>query len=402
MSRRAWAQTLIQALIVVVAMAGRRGAGRQPGGPRRRAGCRCRLGDGAGTLPVARVVTPAPDETESAAGAVVLSPSLPDLVEEVRRSVVGIGIVSLGAVPGPSGSREFRAEGEGAGIIVDRKGHILTNYHVVEGADEVTVQLWDGSVVPGSVVGFDPGNDLAVVRASIQPQRLFPARFGDSDAVRVGETVFAIGNPFSFDFTVTRGIVSGIGRESTQNSTGRAIRGVIQIDAAVNPGNSGGPLFNGRGEVIGINTAIHNPTQQRVFVGVGLAIPANTALRFLPDMIAGREIRHPQLGISGATLSAVNARDAGVTVERGVYITAVMPGTAAERAGLRAASIPEGGELPAGGDVVTAIDGVEVLSIQELALIIDRHDVGDEITLTVVRGGKLAEVTATLLEWPGG
>ena len=354
------------------------------------------------TLPVARVTAPSPTPAETGAAPAVAASTLPDVVDDVRRSVVGITTATRGTTTGPFAQpREFRAEGEGTGIVVDSQGHVLTNYHVIEGADEVTVTLWDGTVVSARVVGVDPGNDLAVIRASRQPQRLFAARFGDSDAVRVGEPVFAIGNPFSFDFSVTQGIVSGVGRESSQNSSGRAIRGVIQIDAAVNPGNSGGPLFNARGEVIGINTAIHNPTQQRVFVGVGLAVPSNTAVRFLPDMIAGREITHPQLGISGVTLNAVNARDAGVDVEHGVYLLSVGSGTAADRAELRAASVADGGALPSGGDVITAIDGAEVLTIQGLARLIDRHDVGDEITLTVIRRGSEREIVVTLREWDG-
>ncbi len=399
MSRRAWTQTLLQAVIVVVAM-GAGGVLAVNLADRDGAPPAVVLEQPTVALPVTRVVTPTPEAGVPAAAAAPLA--LPDIVDEVRRSVVGVNIVTLGSARGAFGSQPFRSEGEGAGIILDRQGHILTNYHVVEGADEVTVELWDGSVVRGNVVGFDEGNDLAVIRASVQPQRLTPARFGDSDAVRVGEMVFAIGSPFSFDFTVTSGIVSGVGRESLQNSSGRAIRGVIQIDAAVNPGNSGGPLFNARGEVIGVNTAIHNPTQQRVFVGVGLAIPANTVLRFLPDMIAGREITHPQLGISGVNLTAVNSGDAGVDVERGVYVTSVVPGSAADRAGLRAAAIADAGLLAAGGDVVIAIDGAEVLSIEQLARNIDLHDVGDEITLSVVRGGDQIELTVTLLEWQGG
>ena len=353
------------------------------------------------SLPVARVTAPAPTETGAAPAAA--ASALPDVVDDVRRSVVDIMTATGGTTSGPfDQQRDFRSQGEGTGIVIDRDGHILTNYHVIQDADEVTVTLWDGTVVTAQVVGVDPGNDLAVIRASLQPQRLFPARFGDSDAVRVGEPVFAIGNPFSFDFSVTQGIVSGVGRESSQNSSGRSIRGVIQIDAAVNPGNSGGPLFNARGEVIGINTAIHNPTQQRVFVGVGLAVPSNTAVRFIPDMIAGRDIAHPQLGISGVTLNTVNARDAGVDVEYGVYLLSVGSGTAADRAGLRAASVADGGAVPAGGDVIAAIDGVEVLTIQELARVIDRHDVGDEITLTVIRRGEQIEIVVTLREWDGG
>jgi S1-C subfamily serine protease len=261
--------------------------------------------------------------------------------------------------------------------------------------------------VRAQLLGVDPANDLAVLKASFQPQRLVPARIGDSDTVRPGETVFAIGSPFSFDSSVTQGIVSGIGRETSASSTGRAIRGVIQTDAAVNPGNSGGPLFNTAGEVIGITSAIYNNNQEpdgspsRVFVGIGLAIPINMAMRFLPQLIAGEEIVHAQLGIAGITLSALNAADAKVEIERGVYVTGVGADSAADRAGLIPSDRNDGGFLFAGGDVITAIDGVEVTSIEELARIVDGHDVGDEVTLSVFRDGLMLELVATLLEWSG-
>jgi S1-C subfamily serine protease len=174
---------------------------------------------------------------------------------------------------------------------------------------------------------------------------------------------------------------------------------MLQTDTAVNPGNSGGPLFNAVGEVVGINTSIENPTGQRVFVGVGFAVSSNTAQRFLPDMIAGNPITHPQLGVAGATLNEINAEQAGVDVERGVYITTVSPGSAADEAGLRPAEPLTGAELPPGGDVVTKIDGEEVSTIQELARRVDQYKVGDEVTLTVVRDGSEIEVTATLREW---
>lgn len=400
MSQRAWVQALLQASTIVISMA--------VGGllvvsitDRDDAVPSILLEERPQTVPVNRVETPVPQTTPTVDRDAVFPLSLPDLVDDVRRSVVGINVVTEGSIRGPFGSQQFRAEGEGAGLIVDRRGHILTSYHVIEGADTVTVRLWDGSVVRGISIGSDPGNDLAVIRVSVQPQRLKPVSMGDSDAVRVGESVFAIGDPFSFDFTVTSGIVSGIGRESGQNSSGRAIRGVIQIDAAVNPGNSGGPLFNTRGEVIGINTAIHNPTQQRVFVGVGLAVPSNTALRFLPDMILGREITHPQLGISGITITTVNSGDLDVDLDHGVYITTVMHGSAADQAGLRAAVISDDGHFRSKGDVVTAIDGVQVFTIQELARMIDLCNVGDEVTLRVVRHGDEMDITVKLLAWQG-
>ena len=313
---------------------------------------------------------------------------LPRLVRDVSPSVVLIRTSGAGV------------SGQGSGVVIDRSGHILTNLHVVQGGTSYSVQLFDGTVADATVVGTDPGNDLAVLLADIPSQLLQPAIFGDSDAVRVGESVFAVGSPFSLEFTVTSGIISGVNRESRATAAGRPIRGVLQTDAAVNAGNSGGPLFNARGEVIGINTAVENPVGQNFFVGVGYAVPSNTALRFIPDMIAGVTIKHAQLGVSGVSLNSLNADDADVDVIRGVYITVVAPGSAADRSGLTPATIRDGGELDRGGDVILKIDGQEVGSVQELARIIDRHDVGEIVTLTVLRDGREISIDATLLEWP--
>ena len=323
--------------------------------------------------------TPAPAGEPAAA-----LPDLPDLVERVMPSIVQIRVGSSGT---------------GSGMVIDRDGHILTNRHVIEDATSIVVDLRDGTTAMAEVMGADAGNDLAVIRADLPAESLTPAVFGDSSAVRVGEPVFAIGNPFGLGFTVTSGIISGLGRESDGEPGGHRIRGVLQTDAAVNPGNSGGPLFNGSGEVIGINTALENPYGQRVFVGVGYAVPSNTALRFIPALIAGEEIEHPQLGISGVGLDVISAEDAGVDIERGVYVTHVVPDSAADAAGLIAASEDDGSGLDRGGDVITAIDGVEVNDVQELARIIDSHDVGDTVTLTVVRDGESITVEAVLRAW---
>ena len=314
----------------------------------------------------------------------VALPDLPDLVDRVMPSIVQIRV---------------GASGTGSGMVIDRHGHILTNRHVIENATSIVVELPDGTTATAEVMGSDAGNDLAVIRAELPAESLTPATFGDSGAVRVGEPVFAIGNPFGLGFTVTSGIISGLGRESDGEPGGHRIRGVLQTDAAVNPGNSGGPLFNADGEVIGINTALENPYGQRVFVGVGYAVPSNTALRFIPALIAGEEIEHPQLGIAGVGLDVISAEDAGVDSERGVYVTHVVPDSAADAAGLVAASTPDGSGLERGGDVITAIDGVAVNDVQELARIIDSHDVGDTVTLTVVRDGQSITVEATLRAW---
>ena len=342
------------------------------------------------TLPTSVVTTRDSDTGEAAPTLIAAIDDLPGLVERVAPSVVQIRASS------PGGG------GVGSGVVLDRSGHILTNYHVVQGASDLIVELADGTTATAELLGADEGNDLAVIRADLPGSSLVPATLGDSDAVRVGEPVFAIGNPFQLEFSVTSGIISGVDRESQARPNGRSIRGVLQTDAAVNPGNSGGPLFNAQGEVIGINTAVENPVGQNFFVGVGYAVPSNTALRYIPDMIAGAEITHPQLGIQGVELNAISAEDAGVDVERGVYITTVVSGSAADRAGLTGASTPDGdGQLARGGDVITAIDGVEVRDIQQLARIIDDHDVDDEVVLSVVRDGQAIEITVLLREWPG-
>lgn len=317
--------------------------------------------------------------------------NLPDLVDQVKPSVV--------AIRTQAGRGLGRQNGLGSGVVIDKNGNILTNYHVVEGADTLTVKFPSGATVSATVVGVDPGNDLAVVRATAQPQLLSPAVFGDSDKVRVGEPVFAIGNPFSLEFSVTAGIVSGLDRESS-GAGGRPVRSVIQTDAAVNPGNSGGPLFNAQGEVIGINTAVENPTGQRVFVGVGFAVPANTAKQYLPRLINGETVRHTQLGIVGLPLDAQTARDAGVTVDHGVYIVSVAPGSAAQRAGIRGGSTAAtDSTINRGGDVILALDGTSVVDVRALATIIDQHAIGDHVKITIWRDGRQIDVDATLQEW---
>ena len=338
--------------------------------------------------PVVLEATPTPPRGPTSMSTAITD--LPDMVERVLPSVVQIR------------ARGQLSGGVGSGVVVDQSGHIVTNDHVVRGAVTIVVELYDGTVVAAELLGSDASNDLAVLRARIPAGASVPAVFGDSDAVRVGESVFAIGNPFDLDFAVTSGIVSGIDREAHQHLGGRPVRGVIQTDAAVNPGNSGGPLFNAAGEVIGITTAVENPVGQSFFIGIGYAVPSNTVLRYIPEMIAGADITHAQLGMAGITLNTLSATDAGVDAVRGVYVTNVVPGSAADRAGLVAASQSDGtGDLAQGGDVITGFEGVEILTMGQLSRLIDDQDVGDAVTLTVVRDGQVIELTATLRMWPG-
>ncbi len=325
-----------------------------------------------GSPPSDAPATATPGAAGDGAGAPI---DFSDVVAEVAPSVVLIESVGT---PGST---------SGSGVVLDREGHVLTNFHVVQGQQNLKVTLMDGSASLATIVGTDPANDLAVIHASdFASEVLHPARFGDSDQVRAGQPVFAIGNPFSQRFTVTSGIISATNRTSQSAFTGRSIRDVLQTDAALNPGNSGGPLFNLAGEVIGINTSIENP-EGRVFAGIGFAVPANTAQRFLPQMLAGEDIQHPQLGVSTVALDEVEAGQLGVSVNRGLYVTTVTPGSAAERSGIRV------------GDIIRTANGEAIRSFVDLIRAIDDAEVGEEIAITVSRGGEEVGMTAILQPW---
>jgi S1-C subfamily serine protease len=292
--------------------------------------------------------------------------SVADLVDVVRPSVVRIEALNSGGLGG----------GVGSGIVLDKDGHILTNNHVVGVNTTLTVVLHDGTNAPATLVGRDVGNDLAVIKTDLPADKLVPAKLGNSDNVRLGEVVVAVGNPFQIDGTVTEGIVSGLGR-SLEGTGGRQMRQLIQSDAAINPGNSGGGLFNAQGEVIGITSAIENPTNDRVFIGIGYAVPINTATRFLPDMLRGADIEHPRLGIQMQTTAPPQ-------------ITAVESGSGAEDAGLQA------------GDVITALDGNPITTFDDLANYIDNKDIGDVVKVTIQRNGQEQTLPVTLVPWDLG
>jgi S1-C subfamily serine protease len=313
-----------------------------------------------------------------------------DLYEQVRPSVVRIN----------SAVENGNARGVGSGIVLDTEGHILTNYHVVQGFDLIDVVLADGTAGSAIIVGADPGNDLAVLKADIPAGLLSPATLGDSDAIRAGEFVIAVGNPFDLEGSVTEGIVSGIGR-SLQGGTGRPLRQLIQADAAINPGNSGGALFNAAGEVIGITTAIENPSGDRVFVGIGYAVPSNVATRFLPRMLAGETVEHPQLGVQLATepITPAIAADLGLGVDHGVLIVAVTPGSGADQAGLRGGADNLG---QATGDVIVRLDNQEVRDFDDLANYIDSKEVGATVDVVVVRDGSEVTIPVSLNAWQSG
>jgi len=324
-----------------------------------------------------------------------LAPS--QIYEDLRPSVVEITSTANG--------RFGQSEGSGSGVIIDEQGFILTNNHVVSGADIIEVTLDDGSTLPATVVGTDPANDLAVISIDPPDGGLTAATLGDAGELKVGDSVFAIGNPFRLEATFTEGIVSALGRTYSSGSGTRPLRNMIQTDAAVNPGNSGGPLADCYGEVIGINTLLENPTGQGVNVGVAFAVSINTAKGSLDDLLAGNTISHPWLGIGGRELTPALAEDLDLSVTEGVYVVSVANNSPADRAGLQPAFPTEeaaanSDELIPGGDVILAVDGNDVADVDELASYLDSQKrPGDSVTLDVLRDGQEISVDATLAEW---
>jgi S1-C subfamily serine protease len=293
-------------------------------------------------------------------------------------------------------------EGTGSGAIIDRSGHILTNFHVMDGARRLEVTLADGSKWPARPIGADPSNDLAVIKIDAPAETLTMIPLGDSSKLVVGQKVLVIGNPFGFDRTLTGGIVSSIGR-SIQAENGRLIRGIIQTDAAINPGNSGGPLLNSSGEVIGVSTAIFSPSGGSV--GVGFAVPINTAKRILSELITRGYVARPYLGISGHEVSPALAQALRLPVIEGIMVVEVTPGSPAQRAGIRGSdrAVQVGNMIVrVGGDIITEVDQVKVRTFEELSDFIDSKQPGDTVTLTFNRQGKISAVEVRLRERPRG
>ncbi len=294
--------------------------------------------------------------------------------------------------------------GGGSGFIIDRDGHAVTNNHVIEGADALQVILADGSVADEvEVVGRDAYSDLAVIRIDVAPDRLVSLELGDSDALRVGQRVIAIGNPFGLQGTMTSGVVSAVGRTlASQVLEGGHFSNpeIIQTDASINPGNSGGPLLDTRGRVVGVSTAIRSGTG--VNAGVGFAVPVNTVRRILPQLIEDGTYDYPYLGITSDTrfTLAQLTEFLDLPVDRGALVSEVQPGTAAAEAGLQGGDREidvMGQTIVAGGDIITAIDGQELRTFDDLvAYLVADAEVGQEVVLTVVRDGKSIEVPLTL------
>jgi len=292
---------------------------------------------------------------------------------ELRRSLFSLNIYEI-------------PQGTGSGLIWDRDGRIVTNYHVIEDANRIEVTLTDHSTWKGTVVGVSPDKDLAVLQISAPSDRLIPIMIGESENLRVGQKVFAIGNPFGLDQTMTTGIVSALGRE-IKSVSGRTIQGVIQTDAAINPGNSGGPLLDSAGRLIGINTAIYSPSGASA--GIGFAMPVNIVNRVVPEIIKyGRAVK-PGLGVTIANNQI--ARRLGI---EGVLLIDIQLDSAAEKAGLRGTRRIDN-EIVL-GDIIESVNNITISSFDNLRNEFDKYHVGDEVVLGIIRDDRRIEVRIAL------
>jgi len=293
--------------------------------------------------------------------------------------------------------------GVGSGFVFDKKGHVITNAHVVDGATKVVVTFLDGRSYNADVIGVDNFTDIAVIKVNADLSLLHPLSLGDSSNLQVGEPIAAIGNPFGLSGSMTSGIVSQLGR-LLPSGAGYSIPDVIQTDAAINPGNSGGPLLNMRGEIVGINTAIQSATGE--FTGVGFAVPSQTVAKIVPSLILNGEYKHPWIGISGRDIDPDLAKVLGLNDAVGFLVVTVIPDSPASKAGLHGSENIEeidGIQYTTGGDIILSVDGVEVRKISDILIHLQRaKTVGDDLVLEILRDGRTSNFTIVLGERPNG
>ena len=321
--------------------------------------------------------------------------SLIEIFESAEAGVVRVNVQRSEDVERPTGV--------GSGFVFDKKGHIITNAHVVDNANKVVVTFLDGREYKAEVIGMDQFTDVAVIKVNTDSALLQPISLGDSSNLRVGEPIAAIGNPFGLSGSMTSGIVSQLGR-LLPSGAGYSIPDVIQTDAAINPGNSGGPLLNMRGEIVGINTAIQSATGE--FTGVGFAVPSQTVAKIVPVLIQEGEYRHPWIGISGRDIDPDLAQVLKLNDAVGFLVIMVVPDSPAEKAGLIGSEeTVEFGDIEytIGGDIILSVDGIEVRKISDILIHLQRaKSVGDEMVLEILRDNRTTDVTIVLGERPNG
>jgi S1-C subfamily serine protease len=310
------------------------------------------------------------------------------------------GVVRVNRTNNSTSTFDPQGSGLGSGFVIDKNGHIVTNYHVVEGASELTVSFSNRDTVKAEVVGTDPSTDLAVLRVETSASALTPLPLGNSDQILVGDPVVAIGNPFGLDRTVTSGIVSALQRFITAPNS-FTIDHVIQTDAPINPGNSGGPLLNTRGQVIGVNTQIETGTGTSTSgnIGIGFAVPSNTVKDVVAQILDTGRVDHAYLGISGQALTPELAETYNLPVESGVLVATVADNSGADKAGLRGGErevVVAGETYALGGDIIVSLDGKKISSVDELRDAIAGRKPGDKISLAIYRDANKSSVTVTL------
>jgi S1-C subfamily serine protease len=336
--------------------------------------------------------TPSATETTTAPAAGM---TVGEIYERAAPGVVQIASTSADSIAGA-------ATALGSGFVVDKAGHIVTNYHVVEGAGQIRVSFSNRDTVEAELVGTDPSTDLAIVRVDASASALKPLPLGDSDQVRVGDPVVAIGNPFGLDRTATAGIVSALQRLITAPNQ-FTIDHVIQTDAPINKGNSGGPLLNMRGQVIGVNTQIETGGVSTGNIGIGFAVPSNTVKDVVAQILQTGKVDHAHLGIGGQAVNGDLAESYNLPVRAGVLVEEVRSGSGASKAGLRSGEtrvVVAGETYILGGDIIVALDDTKIGSIQELRDAIAAHSPGDEVELTIYREAVKTSVTVTLGRQP--
>ncbi len=338
----------------------------------------------------ADVDVPAPRVEEATDLAAAEEQLLVSIYEQVSPSVVNIAVYSA------------RGSGGGSGFIIDTDGYIVTNNHVIEDAQMILARFSDETVVEAELVGADADSDLAVIRVDMPDDLLTEVQLGDSSALRVGQRAIAVGSPFGFEQTMTTGIISALGRIVRQESSYPLLQ-LIQTDAAINPGSSGGPLLNAEGQVIGVNTLIFSSSGSSA--GVGFAVPVNTVKRVVPSLIETGGYADPWLGIRGLSLNPMIAEALDLPVDQGVMLQRVAPEGPADQAGLRGNDRRvefEGMRLPTGGDIVVAINGFETRDMDDLDIFLAEYAVGQTVTLDIFRGEEMLRVDVTLEERPAG
>jgi S1-C subfamily serine protease len=312
-----------------------------------------------------------------------------------------LNVMSLNAYRTRFGTA-FPNSGQGSGFIIKADGAVVTNYHVVQGAQQLIVTLYDGSRYPAKIVGFDVEMDLAIIRFDPLGRQLTTIKFGDSSLLQVGEKAFAFGNPFGFEGTLTTGIVSALKRP-IQIESGFILSDLVQTDAAINPGNSGGPLLNSRGELIGVNTLIISPSAGSS--GIGLAISSNTVKRIVTQLLDSGRVNRGWLDIEGIALDARLARAAGISTKEGLLITRIIPGGNADLAGLKDGStgrhIRYGmNKIPVDGDIIAAFNGNKITGIAEFFSLLEMTQPNEVVTLSIARNGKTQTIQLSLSERP--